>query len=223
MGESSRGFARRGRGCVDAIGSVGGFRHRRSVARLATAVLFAAALMTAGCGTGDAPPELPIGEQADNSDVTSAGYRAILGNALSDTLSGPAGFGTVLEPESRQYRFVIRLASGFDFAGGIIFARSDTAMPETGEYQLETATDSLAATQAGEFAMFYREGMLRELRATSGTLTLSTVTDTLIAGTFDATLRGNVASLNLEGRTAEVHVTGRFRAGRELRGYVIGL
>lgn len=179
--------------------------------------------LSAGCGSGDSATQLTQASGAEDGEESTAEYRVVLGNALSDTLSGNADFGIVVEPATGTYRFVIRLATGFDFAGGIIIARSDTTLPQTGDYNIRTSTDTLTAGQPGEFAMFYREGMLRELRATQGTLTLSSVTDSLITGRFDVILRGTVANLNVEDGTAEVHAVGRFRADKDLGGYVIGL
>lgn len=189
--------------------------------RLVALVLMVAII--SGCGSGDSAVEMPSGAQSDPGDDTSAEFRAVLGNAVADTLVGSADFGKVVEPVSGSYRFIIRLNTGFDFAGGIVFSRSDTSLPSTGDYPLEAPTDTLTAARPEAFAMFYREGMLRDLRAVGGTLTLSTSTDTLIVGQFDATLRGTVASLNIGSTAAEVHVMGRFRADRDLLGYVIGL
>lgn len=191
--------------------------------RFVALMLMIAAAAASGCGSGDSAVEMPPGAQSDPGDDTSTEFRAVLGNALTDTLAGNADFGKVVEPVSGSYRFIIRLNTAFDFAGGIVFSRSDTSLPSTGDYPLEAPTDTLTAASPAAFAMFYREGMLRDLRAVSGTLTLSTATDTLIVGRFDATLRGTVASLNIGSTSAEVHATGRFRAGRELQGYVIGL
>lgn len=179
--------------------------------------------LSIGCGSGDTATQLSQESETEDGEESTAEYRVVLGNALSDTLSGNADFGRVVEPETDNYRFVIRLATGFDFAGGIIIARSDTTLPQAGEYAIQTPTDTLTAAQPSEFALYYREGMLRELRATQGTLTLSTVTDSLIVGRFDVRLRGSVANLNVSDGTAEVHAVGRFRADKDLGGYVIGL
>lgn len=196
----------------------------RSCGRRAwAAVVFIVAAAAWGCGSRDTAVDTNANLQAEAADDGSADFRVVLGNAISDTLTGNAEFGILVEPESRGYRLVIRLATGFDFAGGIVFARSDTSLPAAGDYRLTAPTDSLTVGEGGEFAMFYREGMLRDLRASSGTLTLSTVTDTLIVGRFDATLRGLASNLILAATTAEVHASGRFRAESGLQGYVIGL
>ena len=183
----------------------------------------AAAAVVSGCGSGDTATEMEAGAPADVGDDGSADFRVVLANAVSDTLTGNADFGIVVEPLTGTHRFVVRLATGFDFAGGIIFARSDTTLPAAGEYRLVAPSDTMTADDRGDFAMFYREGMLRDLRAASGTLSLSTVTDTLIVGRFNATLRGMVVNLNVGTATSEVHATGRFRAHPGLQGYVIGL
>lgn len=179
--------------------------------------------LVAGCDSGDSAVDIAGGTASDAREERSTEHRVILGNAILDTLAGRAEFGVVVEPESGDYHFVIRLATGFDFAGGLIMARPDTALPPPGEYSLGAGADSTAAAGAAGFTMYYREGMQRNLRAESGTLTLSTVTDTLITGRFDAILRGMITGMDRAAGEAEVHAVGSFRADGDMNGYVIGL
>lgn len=166
---------------------------------------------------GTEPGEL---DASDAGGTAASAYRVVLANALTDTLRGAAHFGVVYETQSRSERFVIRLESDFDFAGGVVFARRDTTVPSPGTYALDAPADSVVSDDA--FILLYREGMLRDMRATSGTLALSTVTDTLIVGTFDARLRGRIAFPDRIGG-ADVHAVGSFRASPGLDGFVIGL
>lgn len=178
------------------------------------------ALLASACGADVPTGDGVQGSEDGEAESRSAQYTVTLGNALTDTLAGRAHFGIVYETQSRSERFVIRLASTFDFAGGVVLARRDTTLPDAGTYALDARHDSLAADE--DFILLYREGMLRDMRASSGTLNLISVTDTLIVGTFDAQLRGRVAFPDRVGG-AEVHAVGRFRASPNLDGFVIGL
>lgn len=177
-------------------------------------------MVVGACGAGEPAGEAGATDAAVEGGDVAGDYRVVLANALSDTLRGEAHFGVVYEQQNRSERFVIRLESSFDFAGGVVLARRDTTLPDEGTYPLEYEVDSLAADE--DFILLYREGMLRDLRASSGTLNLTTVTDTLIVGTFDAQLRGRVAFPDRIGG-ADVHAVGRFRASKDLDGFVIGL
>jgi len=172
------------------------------------------------CGSDESGTEPGELDASAGGASAASDYRVVLANALTDTLRGPAHFGVVYETQGRSERFVIRLESDFDFAGGVVFARRDTTLPVPGTYMLDVPADSVVSDDA--FILLYREGMLRDMRATSGTLALSTVTDTLIVGTFDARLRGRIAFPDRTGG-ADVHAVGSFRASQGLVGFVIGL
>src|SRR5690606_23187281 len=133
---------------------------RSNRAFVAVQITFLLGAAVTGCRSGDTAVDAGVGLSADASDDGSTDFRVVLGNAISDTLTDNAEFGILVEPQSRSYRFVIRLYTGFDFAGGIIFARSDTSLPEPGEYRLTAPTDSMTVDDGG-FSMFYREGMIR--------------------------------------------------------------
>lgn len=179
------------------------------------------AVLVSACGAEE-DANLPAAETAGGSPPEmSAAYEVVLGNAITDTLRGNATFGRVRDPQSDAVQLVIRLRSGFDFAGGVLIARESDELPEEGTYDLEPDTVRMAA--GNQFTIVFREGMLRDLRSYSGTLTLSTVTDSLIVGRFDAALRGYISEGTRELESGEVHAVGRFRADRGMAGYVIGL
>lgn len=187
---------------------------------LTMVMLLALMPWVSACGSDESGTEPGELDASAGGASAASDYRVVLANALTDTLRGPAHFGVVYETQGRSERFVIRLESDFDFAGGVVFARRDTTLPVPGTYMLDVPADSMVSDDA--FILLYREGMLRDMRATSGTLALSTVTDTLIVGTFDARLRGRIAFPDRTGG-ADVHAVGSFRASQGLVGFVIGL
>lgn len=197
-------------------------RRLRRCAVTAVACSLLTIITLGGCDTGESTGEQPGPFESVSGGESSDEFRVVLANALSDTLSGRADFGVVVEPQSGKYYLVIRLAAGFDFAGGIVFARGDTTLPRAGEYQLFPRPDS-GAIGDHSFTLFYREGMQRNFEVESGTLVLDSVTDTLIVGRFDALLRGTFGGMERPNAGAEVHAVGRFRAENTLNGYVIGL
>lgn len=186
---------------------------------IAACVLFIAVLVGA-CGGEDQPIPGPAGDDGEPADVSTQ-YQVVLANALSDTLRGRATFGRVYDPQEGTTRLVVRLRSSFDFAGGVVITRKSAELPEEGTYQL--TDDSLKNAAGDQFMIVYREGMLRDLRSVAGSLTFESVTDTLIVGQFDATLRGHISEGSRLLDAGEVHAVGRFQAERGLSGYVIGL
>ncbi len=185
--------------------------------------LVCAVLVWSGCGSEDGAGE-GLGEvEAEEAAESPFQYEVRLGNAVSDTLQGNANFGRVADPRTGEELLVIRLSTGFDFAGGIVISRRDTTLPEPGDFDLSASADSIQAAPAEDFFIIYREGMLRDLRSESGTLTFTTVTDSLIEGRFEATLQGEIADRGRELTEGEVYAVGRFRAVRGMTGYVIGL
>lgn len=186
--------------------------------RLLACCALSAALLVGACGTEDPAP--PSGDDGESSDVSTE-YEVVLANAMSDTLRGSATFGRVYSPQTNSTQLVIRLRSSFDFAGGVVISRRSDELPEEGTYDL--TADSLKIARGDQFVIIYREGMLHDLRSVAGSLTLSAVTDTLIVGAFNATLRGRVSGGSRALEAGEVHAIGRFEAERGLSGYVIGL
>ena len=189
--------------------------------RLLAWSVFCLALIVGACGGEDPATVAGTGTEDEDQEEPSAEYEVVLANAISDTLSGNATFGIVLHPRRNVRQLVIRLRSTFDFAGGVVISRRSTELPEEGTYDL--AADSAAYAAGDQFTIIYREGMLRDLRSFSGTLTIESSSDTLITGSFDAMMRGYVSEGAVELRSADVHAVGRFEAERGMAGYVIGM
>lgn len=194
------------------------------------AALVALVLLVGGCGAEEAPGALEGGEDGAEEgaeqvvlEAEESDFELLLANAIRDTLRGSAAFGTVFDPGTGETAFVIDLSTGRDFAGGFIIARHGDAMPSAGTYELAALTDSTRALLSPTFAVVYREGMLRDLRSSSGTLVLSSVADTLIEGRIDAVLRGLLVTGSQPLPQAEVHARGRFRARPGNPGYIVGL
>lgn len=179
-------------------------------------------ICVAACGAGDAPQTAPTETDAAEEEA-ARDYEVLLGNAISDTLQGDARFGRVIDTDTSQETFVIELETGFDFAGGFFIAHGGPELPTTGTHELVAPSDSLGGIPPGRYAIVYRQGMLRDLASRAGTVTFSTVTDTLIEGSFDATLRGFLALDARRLPNAEVHARGSFRARPGSPGYIIGL
>ena len=171
--------------------------------------------MVVACETSESPsPDVAI---TSGSEVvgTSVGYRVVMTYLSPDTLHGRARFGPVYETGTGRERFVIRLASGFDDAGGFIIVQNDTVPPAVGSYAFGALGNTLE--------LLYREGMLRNLRASSGMIRFTTVTDTLVAGTFEVDMRGPFFGMGAEGEEADVRAMGWFRAEPGLDGLLLGL
>lgn len=178
----------------------------------------------AACGTEaetSAPAETDTLETMGPRARTPVDYTVYLQGAISDTLRGAASFGQVVDTQTDAERFVIVLEGQYDLAGGVFLARDDPALPEAGTYSLERRDDDPRTTDG--FGLVYRQGLQRYLRATSGTLTLTTVRDTLIEGSFRATLRGQVVRGGERLTDARVDARGTFRAQPDPLGFIIGL
>ena len=181
-----------------------------------------AGLLLIGCRNDESAAEgAAVGEvEAIGSDYS---FEVVLSNALADTLRGDATFGRMRDPHEGRDYFVIRLASRYDFAGGFVIARPKPELPEPGTFGIAAAADTIETAAEGDFILLFREGMLRDLRSRSGSLTISTVTDTLITGRFDAVLTGYISEGSRELPGSEVRATGRFRAESGVVGYFMGL
>lgn len=186
--------------------------------------LAAALLVLAACSS-EVEPGVPAGsdtlETASARESAPAGYTVYLQGAVTDTLRGRTSFGRVVDTRTGAERFVIALEGQYDLAGGVFFVRSDPVLPEAGTYSLEAAGDDARAYDG--FGLVYRQGLQRYLRAASGTLTLATVRDTLIEGSFQATLRGQVTRGGERLTNARVDARGSFRARPDPLGFIIGL
>ncbi len=172
-----------------------------------------------GCDTEGEPARPTASGHAAASGASSLGYTVYLQGAVTDTLQGPASFGVVVGGEHSRRHFVIALESEYDIAGGFFLVRGRPERPAPGTYTL--APPDSGAYDA--FGLIYREGMQLHLRATSGMLTLTTVSDTLIEGTFEAALRGYLIRSGERLPEARVNARGTFRARPDDVGFVVGL
>lgn len=184
-------------------------------------------LLVAACGgAGEAEDGAAAAEdetEAEQVKQEEKAYEVFLGNVLSDTLRGDARFGFVYDPDAGHNIFVVELQSGYDFAGGFFIARGGDDMPVVGTFPLVPRSDSLKGVSMGQYTILYRQGMLRDLTSASGSVRFTLVSDTLIEGTFDATLRGFLASGRQQLTNAEVASRGRFKAKPGAPGYIMGL
>jgi len=180
-------------------------------------------LLLAACAGGN-PDDVPAGTApADEQEEEEEDYEVLLGNALTDTLRGDARFGYVVDPDANQPTFIVELKTGYDFAGGFFVARGGEALPTPGEHPLLAVSDSLKSVPPGRYAIIYRQGMVKDLASQAGTVTFTTVTDTLIEGTFDALLYGFVAKGRQRLPNAEIRARGHFSARPGSPGFIIGL
>lgn len=184
----------------------------------------AALLFFSACEMGAAPEE-----ELAPSDTTAAGvqedfpYEVVLYGVSPDTLRGEAAFGRVLERNSGREEFIIELEAGGGFAGGLYITRGDTVRPEVGTYQLADAAQRDSTLGPGRYVLFLQEGLMRQMASSGGQLTFDIVTDTLIAGSFDATLRGVTSEGGTAPSESEIRARGTFRAVSENVGYIVGL
>lgn len=178
-------------------------------------------LVVAVAACGDAPDEAPAGA-ADEVEAEPADYQAFFAGALTDTLRGDARFGRVVDGRTGARRFVIALRTPGNLVGGLILARGVPDVPEEGRHDVASYADSTGRPPE-DFLLVYRDGMRREFSSTSGTLTLTTVRDTLLEGSFSATLEGVAVRSGgppIEGTTT---VQGHFQARSGSVGFILGL
>jgi hypothetical protein len=154
----------------------------------------------------------------------AADYRVSIGGAMADTLSGAARFGPMIDARTNKELIVVRLETGIDFGGGYLLSYAGTDLPAPGRYEINPfPPDSVRSDQLHQgWSARYRRGLLVNLRAESGTITLDTVTDTLIAGSFEIDLVGTVAAAGGTPVDGEVTTQGDFRARSGVDGFLIG-
>ena len=190
------------------------------VSRCCTGLVVSFVLLAcAACGT-EAEPPLANGTRRPLSR-TSADYVVYLRGAITDTLRGEASFGVVVDTRHGRRRFAIVLQSVYDPLGGFFLVQGRAEPPTTGTYALR-GRSSESGTDEG-FGLVYRLGMRRDLAATSGTLTLTTVRDTLIEGSFEATLEGMLIRQGERLSDARLRVRGTFRAEPQPLDMIVGL
>lgn len=173
----------------------------------------------AGCGD-EIENGAGAGSPSGVAQEEGEGYRVILRGVVNDTLSGRAQFGDVYDQVTQRVNPVIELVTSDDFAGGMFIAYGGSRWPGDGRYTLSGSTDD---ENGDGFQLVYRQGLYRSFRATSGNIAFSVVTDTLIRGTFDAVMVGEVAERGRDPVEGEVEVTGSFGARPGQPGYIIGL
>ena len=201
---------------------------RRMTARPAivrgSCAVFAFTLLISACGSAEEPAGNTVSASAQEEEEERQDYRVILSGAAIDTLSGSAVYGFVVNPETDSVRFVVKLTTGVDFVGGVFIARGNDQMPEERSYSLANNAEVPDSSLGSAFAVAYQEGLLRQLTSREGSVTFSHVSDTLVSGTLDATLRGRVATgRGGEVRDGEIHVSGRFDARKGIVGFVVGI
>lgn len=188
-------------------------------------LLFLALVVGLGACGEDRPARTDTTAQ-DADDPASTEYVVRISGAEQDTLRDGASFGTIMNTKTKERHFVIEMRTPSGFTGGLYFLRGDTLRPEAGTYDLVSAADSVSHDEK-RLSLVYRSGARRNLTSTSGTLTIETSSDSLIAGQFEATLRGRVAE-NVAARSKEeagqqeVQAQGHFRARRGKVGYMMG-
>jgi hypothetical protein len=192
------------------------------------AFLFAAfvalSAVLVACGGSDESSPFPAdttGQQASSGEREQLDFQLFVSGALQDTLQGNASFGTVVNTNTGNHHFVIEMTVEDDPGSAVYVTHADTTVPGQGSYDLVSTSDS---TAQGELAVTWRSGMRRNVSASSGTLTLETSSDTLVAGSMEATLRGVIAESGgiqaTEAGTEEVQINGEFRAERGTVGYI---
>lgn len=152
---------------------------------------------------------------------TEDGYRAVFRGLVVDTLSGRSQFGHIIDPRTGQLNWIIEFITADDFAGGMFIASPTADLPSEERYGI--SADALDDPDGNNLALVYRHGLYRVFRARSGTISFSHISDTLVSGSFDAVLLGEVAERGREAIRGEAEVSGTFSARSGNPGYVIGL
>lgn len=208
-----------------------------AVLRLACLALVGALVLT-GCGDqlrrlGGGGPETVTDElgSADDSLLVhdlkpgEDDYRVELTGLVPDTLSGRATFGPVVDGPTGKRMMVVRLHTGLDFGGGFFVLAPGDGFPGVGTHPISVVPDSLKGKGAQPSGLWvaYRRGLLFDLVSNAGTVTFTTLTDTLVAGTLDVTLAGTVALPGGSPQQGELTARGTFRAHSEGAGFILGL
>lgn len=199
-------------------------------ARLLVPAALALLLTAAACGSGGemGRPTAADTTQAAEEEGPQYDYAAYTRGMFVDTLRGPADFGRVFDPVTRRQQWVLSMRAGGDVTSGIYIARPDTSLPETGTYEIVSRkpigeADSMRAAGKDSFTMIYRAGMRRSFHSQSGTLEITTSSDTLLEGTFRATLEGTAALPGQPPREGTLTVRGDFRAEKSTVGFLFGV
>jgi hypothetical protein len=200
-------------------------------ARLAPPLALALLLLAAAaCGSGgemgtSTPADTTASEEDDGPEYP---YEIIVQGMLRDTLRGRAEFGRIFDPGTGRQKWVLSMRAGGDVTSGIYLARPDTGRPQTGTFDIigrapVGESDTLRANGADAFTLVYRAGMRRSFHSESGTVEFTTATDTLVEGTFQATLEGSASLPGQPPRSGIVTLQGEFRADKATVGFMFGV
>ena len=204
----------------------------RLVGRLAPLFALAALLFSsAACGPGSGmggPATADSAAAAEEEEGPQFRYEVYVQGMLTDTLRGEAEFGKVFDPVTRREIWVLSMRSGTDVTSGVYLSRPDTARPQPGTYQIINrppvgAADSARAPGTDTFDLIYRAGMRRSFASQSGTVEFTTANDTLLEGTFQATLEGTASTPGQPPREGTVTMRGDFRAEKATVGFMFGV
>lgn len=156
-------------------------------------------LLTAACDDKDDPS----GPQSDRE------YSATVTGALSESIEGPAFFGT--DTSEGEPVFVIGLGSQAS-EHVIALVREGSARPGVGSYDI---SDPFEVQGAGDFTAIHIVGegdvLVASFIATSGTLTITESTTSRLRGTFQYEAEGFIGEDSEDPVT--VTVSGSFDAG----------
>lgn len=187
-------------------------------------------LIIAGCevwsddgGGSGAEPTDSVAVEVGEADAEPPDYRVYLTGAMADTLEGDAVFGEVFQVSTRSTKSIIELEAGSDFTGGMFITLGDTTLPRPGTYDLTVPEKGDTTTPQPQYRIIYRRGLILNIASVQGSLTFEAVTDSLIQGTFNALLRGDVPVPGAGVQRGEVRAIGQFVAEHGPVGFVIGL
>ncbi len=201
------------------------FPDSRRLLRLASALGLALCLCAAGCAAQEDGAAAPEDSAASARPVLAKKkpYQVVISGALSDSLSGSARFGLVESVSGKRQMMVIRLHEAIDFTGGVAITNGKPGLPRPGEYSLTTKAVIDSVGSDTRFAIVYRKDITRIFQSEEGALTIDVAADTMIAGRFNAKMRGTLTegSQVLEG--VELRLRGEFKARPGVAGYFIGL
>lgn len=184
-----------------------------------------------GCGVGsedaadagEGADSTQVGSQLSSADLAKQDYRVFLSGAITDTLHGKASFGKIWQPTNDRIEYLIELRAGSDFTGGMFIPMADTTLPQPGTYDLRVPAAGDSTSKPPDYRIYYRRGLILNLASVSGKLTFSSVQDTLIQGSFDAVMRGDVPVAGAGVQPGEVHARGEFKARTGDVGFVVGV
>lgn len=176
-----------------------------------------------GTDSGEGADSTQAGSRVSGADLAKQDYRVFLSGAVLDTLHGNASFGKIWQPANGREEYLIELRAGSDFTGGMFIPIGDTTLPGPGTYDLAVPPPGDSTRPQPAYRIYYRRGLIINLASVSGKLTFSSVQDTLIQGSFDTVMRGDVPVPGAGVQPGEVHAHGEFKARAGNVGFVVGV